>query len=211
MASFELRRLAIPSVCFLIAVLAYGSQILFHYLEPGPLTTRQAWIFNALVACIWLSYERTCRLDPGRLPLHLQEKLNEDAKLTRGQRWCQKCNAVKPPRAHHCKQCARLVNYFLESSQVANQIPDAFQRWIIIVLGLLNASHIPPFLIFFDSFYSHVYLWPSSIISSIFMVSPSTINEISHHTLVLPCGQYSSCVYSVWLIRLYCLHFPSCW
>ncbi len=119
-----LRRLAVPSVCLLICFLAYSSQYLFHHLEPGPLSTKEAIWFNLLVAGTWWSYERACRVDPGRLPesiaksyLETESGQNEEtehpprsAEVSAAQmrsRWCKKCEAVKPPRAHHCKQCGR--------------------------------------------------------------------------------------------------------
>lgn len=63
-------------------------------------------------------------MDPGRLPesvakagLETQPHQNEEARDLPGDaeapatpvrgRWCKKCKAVKPPRAHHCKQCER--------------------------------------------------------------------------------------------------------
>jgi hypothetical protein len=66
-----LRSLAVPSVCLLICFLAYSSQYLFYRLDPGPLTTGESLLFNSLVAAVWLSYERACRTDPGRLPRNL--------------------------------------------------------------------------------------------------------------------------------------------
>jgi palmitoyltransferase len=119
-----LRSLAVPSVCLLICFLAYSSQYLFYHLEPGPLSTKEAVWFNLLVAGTWWSYERACRVDSGRLPesiekagLEAQPDQNEEIPdLPRGTealvtpvrgRWCKKCEAVKPPRAHHCKQCGR--------------------------------------------------------------------------------------------------------
>ncbi|KAI1436842.1 zf-DHHC-domain-containing protein [Xylaria sp. CBS 124048] len=154
-----LQRLAVPFVCLLIAVLGYGSQWLFATspdLEPGPLTSKQTWIFNSLLACLWWTYWWTCTVDPGRYeiprsnssskanektvarkskrdgdtPIQSSEDEGEDevdddeADLSRGKgnapngrqvtearrrRWCRKCAAPKPPRAHHCKTCGRCI------------------------------------------------------------------------------------------------------
>ncbi|KFY87105.1 hypothetical protein V500_07188 [Pseudogymnoascus sp. VKM F-4518 (FW-2643)] len=115
-----LKKLAVPFVCGLIAFLSYSSQYLFYHLEPGPLTTKEAAWFNTLIVCIWLTYERACRLDPGRLPKSLAEGGGRDgqetakaadapAKELRAGNWCKKCDAVKPPRAHHCRQCNRCI------------------------------------------------------------------------------------------------------
>lgn len=40
------------------------------------------------------------------------EKEEEEVKLKRGMRWCKKCEAVKPPRAHHCRKCGRYFSPF---------------------------------------------------------------------------------------------------
>jgi palmitoyltransferase len=116
----ELRRLAVPSVCFLICFLAYSSQWLFYHIEPGPLSRKEALVFNALVCCTWWSYAQACLRDPGRLPEKVadvgvetvQDGSGNGDTTGRGEqvynsRWCKKCKAVKPPRAHHCRQCGR--------------------------------------------------------------------------------------------------------
>lgn len=122
MARIALRDLAVPSVCLLICFLAYSSQYVFYYLEPGPLTTTESVWFNSFLAALWWSYERAVRVDPGRLPKKLARAGEEDERdtATRNEqsaaagdvatgkgRWCKKCNAVKPPRSHHCRQCSR--------------------------------------------------------------------------------------------------------
>ncbi|KFZ12053.1 hypothetical protein V501_04413 [Pseudogymnoascus sp. VKM F-4519 (FW-2642)] len=115
-----LKKLAVPFVCGLIAFLSLSSQYLFYHLEPGPLTATEAAWFNTLVFCIWYTYERACRVDPGRLPKSLTEGGAQDgaetakdadapANVQRAGKWCKKCDAVKPPRAHHCRQCNRCI------------------------------------------------------------------------------------------------------
>jgi palmitoyltransferase len=113
----DVRRLAVPAVCCLIAFLAYSSQYLFHQIEPGPLTTKEAIWFNLFVLCLWFCYERSVNVDPGRLPKGIAEAArpeNMEIAQLRGHRqrsinWCKKCNAVKPPRAHHCSRCKRYI------------------------------------------------------------------------------------------------------
>ena len=103
-------RLALPSVVVLILFLAYGSQILFRYIEPYALEQKQALIFNALVCCIWITYIRTCFTNPGWVPnsWSLDRPPSEQSvPLKRTARWCRKCEAFKPPRSHHCKNCRR--------------------------------------------------------------------------------------------------------
>ncbi|KAI0160483.1 zf-DHHC-domain-containing protein [Xylariaceae sp. FL1272] len=63
------QRLAVPFASLLMATLGYGSQYLFATspdLEPGPLTRKQTWTFNILLACLWWTYYRACTVDPGR-------------------------------------------------------------------------------------------------------------------------------------------------
>ncbi|OBT44695.1 hypothetical protein VE00_04364 [Pseudogymnoascus sp. WSF 3629] len=115
-----LKKLAVPFACGLIAFLSLSSQYLFYHLEPGPLTATEAVWFNTLVFCIWYTYARACRVDPGRLPKSLTEGGAQDgaetakdadapANVQRAGKWCKKCDAVKPPRAHHCRQCNRCI------------------------------------------------------------------------------------------------------
>ncbi|GIZ43744.1 hypothetical protein CKM354_000696000 [Cercospora kikuchii] len=113
-----MQRLALPAVSSLIAFLAYTSQWLFHRIEPGPLSSGEAYIFNALVACIFICYWRTCLTDPGTIPKDWHESISgqeSDAKQTatkaaaQSNRWCRRCEAFKPPRAHHCKTCKRCI------------------------------------------------------------------------------------------------------
>jgi len=108
--TFKFSRLAVPGVCLLISGLAYGSQLLFPLIEPGPLTKKQLWTFNGLVVCIWICYSRAVLVNPGHVPSSWQTEgtvdVNEDGPLGR-QRFCRKCQALKPPRAHHCKVCKR--------------------------------------------------------------------------------------------------------
>ncbi|TVY84962.1 Palmitoyltransferase pfa4 [Lachnellula suecica] len=129
MASFSfpfrippVEQLAIPAVSILIFFLAYTSQYLFYYIEPGPLKGAEFWWFNGFVLAIWWCYDRACFVDPGpkgwveRYALDVSEEDeneeddNEDElSLAKGLRWCKKCKAVKPPRAHHCKKCGRCI------------------------------------------------------------------------------------------------------
>jgi palmitoyltransferase len=114
--SFNIEHLAIPAVSALIIFLSYSSQVLFLFLEPGPLSRAEAWKFNTLVACIWISYYRACTVDPGSVPKGWEPRKISDKDessrekeedISTRQRWCRKCSALKPPRAHHCKKCQR--------------------------------------------------------------------------------------------------------
>lgn len=107
---FSISKLAIPAVSILIAFLAYTSQYFFLHFESVPLTTEETWKINIFALCIWICYYRTCFVDPGRLPKTEERpklKGQESDEVTGRQRWCRKCDAYKPPRAHHCRTCKR--------------------------------------------------------------------------------------------------------
>lgn len=121
MTSSWLNRLALPAVVCLIAFLSYGSQILFIYIEPGPLRQRQAFLFNAGVVSSWICYLRACFTDPGRVPSDWKPDavVADQQELARKPRWCRKCDAFKPPRAHHCKTCQRYI--------------DCYDSWLVLL------------------------------------------------------------------------------
>ena len=106
----SLEDLAVPATAFLIIFLAYTSQYLFYYLEPGPLTKTEAIWFNVLVLGIWWCYDRACTADPGQKGWVDRAKVPAEESKTR---WCKKCDAEKPPRAHHCRKCGRYILHFL--------------------------------------------------------------------------------------------------
>ncbi|KAB8606241.1 hypothetical protein FH972_025871 [Carpinus fangiana] len=99
----RLEQLYVPGVLLLISFLSFSSQLLFVYVEPGPLTTRQYIVFNSLIACLLICYARACLTDPGKIPTQWIPAAHDQ------KRWCRKCEAYKPPRAHHCKECARCI------------------------------------------------------------------------------------------------------
>ncbi|KAF4210136.1 hypothetical protein CNMCM5878_004885 [Aspergillus fumigatiaffinis] len=110
--SFNISQLAIPFVCALISFLAYPSQLFFYYFEEAPLRSQEFWRLNIFALCIWVCYYRACTVDPGRIPKDWTpsnlKQLEKDCAGGR-QRWCRRCEAFKPPRAHHCKTCQRCI------------------------------------------------------------------------------------------------------
>ncbi|KAJ4989260.1 palmitoyltransferase Pfa4 (DHHC zinc finger domain-containing protein) [Stagonosporopsis vannaccii] len=115
-----LSRLAVPFVYLLIFVLGYPSQWLLMRLEPGPLTKNELIAANITLVLIWITYTRSVFVDPGTIPRDWagkeggekegaggQEKGGDGAVKSR--KWCRKCDAAKPPRAHHCKECGRCI------------------------------------------------------------------------------------------------------
>ncbi|PWY89194.1 zf-DHHC-domain-containing protein [Aspergillus heteromorphus CBS 117.55] len=110
-SSFRISQLAVPSVCFLISFLAYGSQYFFRHFEPAPLRDTELWRINIFALCIWICYYRTCTVDPGRIPKDWRPVDSNQLEADRSgrHRWCRKCEAYKPPRAHHCRTCQRCI------------------------------------------------------------------------------------------------------
>jgi hypothetical protein len=108
------RHLAVPGVLCLIFFLSFSSQYLFHHIDPEPLSKKDATIFNALIAALLICYARSVLTDPGHIPSDWAEESKLSAVAGAKPRWCRKCEAVKPPRAHHCKICKRLVVISLE-------------------------------------------------------------------------------------------------
>ena len=112
-SSFRISQLAIPFVSILISFLAYSSQYFFLYFEPAPLRNTELWRLNIAALCIWICYYRTCTVDPGHIPKDwkpLDSKQLESDRASGRSRWCRKCEASKPPRAHHCRTCQRLAD-----------------------------------------------------------------------------------------------------
>ncbi|KAG9711659.1 zf-DHHC-domain-containing protein, partial [Aureobasidium melanogenum] len=112
---FTIQQCAIPAVTFLICLIAYPSQWLLRRLGPQPLTRQQSIILHVYALVILFCYYKACFTDPGRIPKDWIPNQNEtvkEKKLQDGrqrQRWCRKCQAYKPPRAHHCKTCERCI------------------------------------------------------------------------------------------------------
>lgn len=108
-------QLAVPGVYLLIFFLGYPSQILFYYLEPAPLTRTELYLSNVVLVLIFVTYTKSVYVDPGRIPKsygregEMEREAGGEKKEGGGKRmkWCRKCDAAKPPRAHHCKECKR--------------------------------------------------------------------------------------------------------
>lgn len=102
-----------PSVYLLIFFLGYPSQWLLVQLEPRPLTKNELIFANVILVLIFITYTKSVFVDPGRIPPDWAEKQepgyssSPPQKTTR--KWCRKCSAPKPPRAHHCKACKRCI------------------------------------------------------------------------------------------------------
>lgn len=98
--------IAVPAVCLLITFLGYFSQYVFHFsttLDPGPPSRTETIIFNTLLVILYYTYYKAVTVDPGRY-VFPEQVIEVDSK-----RWCKKCEAPKPPRAHHCRLCQRCI------------------------------------------------------------------------------------------------------
>ena len=119
----ELNQIAVPGVYALIFFLGYPSQALFYYLDPAPLTKNELILSNVLLVCIFITYTQSVFVDPGTIPKKegderekelagvngsgSTEKLGGKKGSAQRTKWCRKCDAAKPPRSHHCKECKR--------------------------------------------------------------------------------------------------------
>jgi palmitoyltransferase len=108
---FSASSLSIPAVLCLICFLSFPSQYLLHGLGPRPLDRSESIFFNCNIALLLVSYWRSIRADPGRVPLEKDAEEPADTPdgrlLAAKRRWCRVCVGPKPPRAHHCKVCKR--------------------------------------------------------------------------------------------------------
>jgi palmitoyltransferase len=111
----ELSELAVPAVYGLIFFLSYPSQWLLMHLEPAPLSKNELIVSNIIIVLIFITYTKSVFVDPGTIPRDWVEKelgnekeVEEKKELGgKSRKWCRKCDAAKPPRAHHCKECKR--------------------------------------------------------------------------------------------------------
>lgn len=116
-----LSQLAVPFVYGLIFFLGYPSQWMLLHLEPGPLTKNELIASNVILVLIWITYTKSVFVDPGTIPKDWAEKefgnekvgvsMEEREAMAKSRKWCRKCDAAKPPRAHHCKECKRYVRF----------------------------------------------------------------------------------------------------
>lgn len=145
--------LAVPGVSILVIFLAYTPQYLFYYIEPGPLSKTQAIWFNILVLGIWWCYDRACSVDPApkgwvakasRTSADGEDDDDTERILHKGMRWCKKCDAPKPPRAHHCRKCGRYILSFHDLKSAHDNQIAASPKWTTTAPGPQTASHTLP-------------------------------------------------------------------
>ncbi|KAI4706242.1 hypothetical protein J4E89_008976 [Alternaria sp. Ai002NY15] len=122
----EINQCAVPAVYILIFFLGYPSQWLLTQLEPAPLTKNELIVSNVILVLIWITYTQSVFVDAGIIPKDWiakkelgAEKGDEHGDASgketgldiagKSRKWCRKCDAAKPPRAHHCKECKRCI------------------------------------------------------------------------------------------------------
>lgn len=192
--SSRLSKLFVPGVCLLVVFLGYTSQLLLNtaeYLEPGPLTERETTIFNILLVCLWSTYYKACTVPPGRYNFPSPTDSNNDgpdgcqrsekpsaaASAARPNerlpqaRWCKKCAAPKPLRAHHCKHCGTCIPKMdhhcpWTANCVSLQTFPYFLRFLVYTNLALSYLHLqllyPRFrCLFWDNSKLPAYLGPS--------------------------------------------------
>ncbi|KAH8630253.1 hypothetical protein IG631_14830 [Alternaria alternata] len=120
----EVSQCAVPAVYVLIFFLGYPSQWLLMHLEPAPLTKNELIVSNVILVLILITYTKSVFVDAGTIPKEWAGKQELDGETGKGnadlsgketgvdgigksRKWCRKCDAAKPPRAHHCKECKR--------------------------------------------------------------------------------------------------------
>ncbi|PHH92469.1 hypothetical protein CDD83_7217 [Cordyceps sp. RAO-2017] len=133
-----IQNLAVPAVCLLGSFLCFFPQYVFHRstLDPGPPSRAETVVFNGLIVCLWLAYFKTVTVDPGRY-VFPGRVVEDDGK------WCKKCVAPKPPRAHHCRHCGRCVPKM-----------DHHCPWTRNCVSMTTFPHFLRFL-----FYTNLALW----------------------------------------------------
>uniref|UniRef100_A0A8C3L254 Palmitoyltransferase n=1 Tax=Chrysolophus pictus TaxID=9089 RepID=A0A8C3L254_CHRPC len=137
------------ALCPLLAYLSVGYAdyaVLAHVL-PQPALRASPWCpihavtFNLLVLLLLASHTRAVFADPGVVPLpgtaidfsdlHPTERNSDEWTL------CSRCEAYRPPRAHHCRVCHRCVHRM-----------DHHCPWINNCIGELNQKYFIQFLFY---------------------------------------------------------------
>jgi len=103
-------------VYFVLALIGWSYFVLvcwvaIPYWKTSPCSTIAILVvWHILLSFQLVSYLRCICTDPGTIPSNIAELLATTEKKHNGQqRFCDKCNNVKPDRAHHCRICKRCV------------------------------------------------------------------------------------------------------
>ncbi|KAL7408816.1 DHHC palmitoyltransferase-domain-containing protein [Mrakia frigida] len=194
----------------LISFIAYTSQIFVIW----PWYDRElSWElvallgpFNVLVGMIFWSYYLCVTTEPGRVPDKWEpDPGREDMevkKLTGGPRYCSKCSAYKPPRAHHCKTCNRCILRM-----------DHHCPWTANCIGHHNYASFVRFLTFVDVSCTYNMVLVCSRIWDFAKGGENTyLNEPSGREIIFVVLNLAACIpvlLSVGIFSLY--HYWSLW
>ncbi|EJU02573.1 zf-DHHC-domain-containing protein [Dacryopinax primogenitus] len=143
-----LGRVLVVVTCFLIAFIAYSSQLFVFYPWYGyTVSVDFIWAmlpFNILVGLIWWNYYLVVWTDPGRIPDGWVPQTGEgqsfEVKQGNGKlRYCRTCKVYKPPRSHHCREC-----------NACTLRMDHHCPWVNNCVGHKNYASFMRFLFFVD-------------------------------------------------------------
>uniref|UniRef100_A0A8C4WW27 Palmitoyltransferase n=1 Tax=Eptatretus burgeri TaxID=7764 RepID=A0A8C4WW27_EPTBU len=114
--------------------------------SSGPWAVIHTAAFNALVLMLIIAHVRAATADPGFVPLpytaidfsDIRSSPRNQAEKSH-EEWtvCNRCEAYRPPRAHHCRVCGRCVRKM-----------DHHCPWINNCVGELNQRHFIQFLFY---------------------------------------------------------------
>lgn len=139
-----------PVIIVLHIIAMLYSAFVFVYMPAAgiALDSPTSLIFHSIIFLVLASYARAAQSDPGAVPdtgawrkeccppPQLTEK-----KVTNGKaRWCKKCGAHKPDRAHHCSALGRCVLRM-----------DHYCMWIGNAVGFGNHKYFMLFLLYVNA------------------------------------------------------------
>ncbi|CAH0560695.1 unnamed protein product [Brassicogethes aeneus] len=94
-------------------------------------------MFNTIVFLLTMSHIKAVVTDPGTVPIEKEHLSHED--IHSGCDWtiCNRCDTLRPPRAHHCRICQRCIKRM-----------DHHCPWINNCVGERNQKYFIQFLIY---------------------------------------------------------------
>ena len=130
-------------------------------------------IFQFIFFFAFASYVRTMFTDPGAVGNDVQiSQADESTELGQSQiLMCQKCNTIKPERAHHCSICQRCI-----------QKMDHHCPWVNNCVGGNNQKFFVLFILYIGLLSIH----------GLLMIIPHFLNCINNGSKECPCGMNES-------------------
>lgn len=124
--------------------MAYGIILFSHHVMTfsvtpswsGSVVNPYAMLYQVIVAMVIWAHLMTMLSDPGAVPKDNAEIAAVDLE-TGLEKMCKKCNAPKPPKAHHCSICNRCIMKM-----------DHHCPWVNNCVGEYNQKHFLLFLIY---------------------------------------------------------------